>query len=245
VLAAVLLLAAAGLAAAQTVYVTKTGTKYHRAGCSALGKSSTAIPLSEAAARGFEPCGLCDPPVLEPGAGARGAAAPSGTEARAGSGAVSFYKVNAERLSRTADADTARMLRARVIYVVDGDTIKVSLQARPKGLAERETIRLIGVDTPETVDPRRPVQAFGREASAYTKHRLLNRDVLLAFDWDLRDKYDRLLAYVWLPREGCFNAELVREGYGHAYLSFAFQFSDEFRGLEREAKTGRRGLWGG
>jgi micrococcal nuclease len=249
-LAVVLLLAAAAAASAQTVYITRTGTKYHGAGCTLLKKSHIAIGLSDAIARGFTPCGLCNPPttggegVVTGGAEHAGApaAAPSTGEAR--NAVPSLYRVNVAGVSVTAGADVSRMLRAHVFYVVDGDTVKVSLAVRPKGLAEREIIRLIGVDTPETVDRRKPVQPFGKEASAYTRRRLLDQDVYLAFDWDLRDKYNRLLAYVYLAKGGCFNAELVREGYAHAYLTYAFQFTEEFRGLERKARESRRGLWG-
>jgi micrococcal nuclease len=108
---------------------------------------------------------------------------------------------------------------------------------------------MIGVDTPETVHPRQPVQRFGKEASNYTKSRLLNQNVLLAFDWDLRDRYGRLLAYIYTVgaaagSANCFNADLIREGYGHAYTRFAFQFADEFRALEQDARRNKRGLWG-
>jgi micrococcal nuclease len=122
----------------------------------------------------------------------------------------------------------------------------VSIESPPPELGEAETIRLIGVDTPETVHPSRPVQFFGKEASDYTKSCLLGKTVYLAFDWDLRDHYGRLLAYIYLDsgETDCFNAALVREGYAHAYTRFAFQFIEEFRALEREARTEKRGLWG-
>jgi micrococcal nuclease len=100
------------------------------------------------------------------------------------------------------------------------------------------------VDTPETVHPSRPVERFGKEASDYTKGRLLNKPVFLAFDWDLRDHYGRLLAYIYTADGDCFNARLIRDGYGHAYTRFTFQFMEEFRGLEREARERKRGLWG-
>jgi micrococcal nuclease len=100
------------------------------------------------------------------------------------------------------------------------------------------------VDTPETVHPSRPVQFFGREASEFTKARLLGKKVYLAFDWDFRDRYGRLLAYLYTGEGECFNALLIREGYGHAYLSYAFQFSEEFRVLEQAARREGRGLWG-
>ncbi len=120
--------------------------------------------------------------------------------------------------------------------VVDGDTIIVS------GLGR---IRLIGVDTPETVDPRRPVEFFGREASAFTKRMLDGKRVRLEYDWERTDKYGRTLAYVHLPDGTLVNAEIIRQGYGHAYTRFPFKYLDEFRQHEREAREAGRGLWGG
>jgi micrococcal nuclease len=67
--------------------------------------------------------------------------------------------------------------------------------------------------------------------------------VLLAFDWDRRDRYGRLLAYIYSPDGDCHNAALIREGYAHAYTTYSFQFMDEFRALEQEARRERRGLW--
>jgi micrococcal nuclease len=143
------------------------------------------------------------------------------------------------------------MLPGEVTEVVDGDTLRVRISNPPEGLKALETIRLLGVDTPETVHPSRPVERFGREASAYTKTSLTGRRVYLAFDWDLRDRYGRLLAYVYVPAgassgavPGCFNAALIREGYAHAYTRYPFQFMEEFRALEQEARREKRGLWG-
>jgi micrococcal nuclease len=143
--------------------------------------------------------------------------------------------------------DFSRLLPAEVTGYVDGDTIKVSIPnppGGPQGPGAAETIRLIGVDTPETVHPRRAVEAFGKEAGDFTKERLLGKTVYLAFDWDLRDRYGRLLAYVYTGDKICHNAELIRRGYGHAYTRFPFQFMEEFRRLEQEAREQKRGLWG-
>ena len=119
--------------------------------------------------------------------------------------------------------------------VVDGDTIVV------RGVGR---VRLIGVDTPETVDPRRPVEFFGREASAFTKRLLEGRRVRLEYDRERNDRFGRTLAYVYL-RDGTFaNAEIVRRGYGHAYTRFPFRHLERFRRLEREAREAGRGLWG-
>lgn len=119
--------------------------------------------------------------------------------------------------------------------VVDGDTIIV------RGVGR---VRLIGVDTPETVDPRRPVELFGKEASAFTKRLLEGRRVRLEYDQQRTDRYGRTLAYVYLPDGTFANAEIIRRGYGHAYTRFPFRLRDRFRRIEREARSAGVGLWG-
>ena len=123
----------------------------------------------------------------------------------------------------------------RVERVVDGDTIIVSGVGR---------VRLIGVDTPESVDPRRPVEFFGKEASAFTKRLVDGKRVRLEHDWERTDRYGRTLAYVYLPDGTFVNAEIIRQGYGHAYTRFPFEHLDRFRQFEREARQAGRGLWG-
>ncbi|GAB4365795.1 MAG: hypothetical protein Kow009_02570 [Spirochaetales bacterium] len=149
-----------------------------------------------------------------------------------------LYRVHLAKLKSYRDADISRMARATVTRVIDGDTIEVMLEGK------RYKVRLIGVDTPETVAPGRPVERFGKEASQFTRSNLDRKTVYLAFDWDLYDRYGRLLAYVYLPDGRCFNAEIVRLGYGHAYTRYPFQFLEEFRQLESEARQAKRGLWG-
>jgi micrococcal nuclease len=136
------------------------------------------------------------------------------------------------------------MTAAEVIDHVDGDTVRVRIRRPPEGVGAVETLRLLGVDTPETVHPSRPVERFGKEASGFTRALLLGEAVYLAFDWDLRDRYGRLLAYIYTADGGCFNARLIREGYSHAYTRYPFQFMEEFRRLEAEAREEERGLWG-
>jgi len=119
--------------------------------------------------------------------------------------------------------------------VVDGDTLK---------LTNGERVRLIGVDTPETVHPKKPVEYFGKEASAFTKRMCEGKTVRLEYDQTERDKYDRLLAYVFLEDGTFLNAEIIKQGYGHAYTRFPFKYIDDFRRYEKEAREGKRGLWG-
>jgi endonuclease YncB( thermonuclease family) len=127
-------------------------------------------------------------------------------------------------------------IHAQVVTgVIDGDTISV------EGIG---SVRLIGVDTPETVDPREPVQLFGREASDFTRRMAEGKIVRLDYDWQRKDKYNRTLAYVYLPDGNFLNAEIVKQGYGHAYTTYPFKYLDEFRAYEREAREAERGLWG-
>ncbi len=121
-----------------------------------------------------------------------------------------------------------------VTRVIDGDTIVVD------GVG---TVRLIGVDTPETVDPDSPVEYYGKEASDFTR-RIADRQVVtLEFDQDRVDRYGRTLAYVYLPDGTLLNAEIIRLGYGFAYTFFPFRMIEQFRALEREARAAGRGLW--
>jgi micrococcal nuclease len=132
----------------------------------------------------------------------------------------------------------AASARYRVIEVLDGDTIVV-LRGR-----ERDTIRLLGVDTPETHHPTKPVQCYGREASEYTTRRLVGRLVRLEDDVETHDIYGRHLAYVYV--EGTrFEDELLEKGYARLLViepnhAHARTMLDE----ELQAKRDRRGLWG-
>ena len=121
--------------------------------------------------------------------------------------------------------------------VVDGDTIVVTGGTR---------VRLIGVDTPETKDPRKPVQCFGREASAFTESLVApGTEVRLVYDVERLDRYGRTLAYVYRRSDGMFvNAALVADGYALvATFPPNVAHVDEFTALAREAREEGRGLW--
>jgi len=122
----------------------------------------------------------------------------------------------------------------KVKQVVDGDTLR---------LTNGEKVRLIGVDTPETKHPQKPVEQFGKEAYLFTKRMVEGKEVRLEFDWQRRDKYGRLLAYVYLTDGAFLNAEIIKQGYGFAYTKYPFKYLDEFGGYEKEARENRRGLW--
>jgi micrococcal nuclease len=118
--------------------------------------------------------------------------------------------------------------------VIDGDTVELSTG---------EKVRMIGVDTPETKDPRKPVQYFGKEATAFTRQLVEGKRVRLEYDQQRRDKYGRTLTYVYLDDGTFVNAEIIKQGYGFAYTRFPFKYLEQFRQLEREAREARRGLW--
>jgi|SRR5215208_3001981 len=127
----------------------------------------------------------------------------------------------------------------RVARVVDGDTIRVEL---PSG---EEAVRYIGIDTPESVKPGAPVECFAKRASAFNERLVAGERVRIVRDVEERDRYGRLLAYVYRARDGLFvNAELVRRGYATvATFPPNVAHEGEFRRLARRARMSGRGLW--
>ena len=128
-----------------------------------------------------------------------------------------------------------------VTHVVDGDTIDV---AAPGGT---ERVRLLGIDTPETVKPNTPVQCYGPEASARTKALLpAGTTVILQRDAEARDRYGRLLAYVWRRQDGLFvNRSLVADGYARILsISPNTAHQADLSAARAGAEAAHRGLWG-
>ncbi len=128
----------------------------------------------------------------------------------------------------------------KVTAVVDGDTIKIDMN----GTAE--TLRLIGIDTPETVDPRKPVQCFGKEASSKAKELLSGQSVRIEKDSTQgdRDKYDRLLAYVWREDGLFYNEYMVKQGYAHEYTyDGPYKYQAQLKADEVYARQNQLGLW--
>jgi micrococcal nuclease len=140
---------------------------------------------------------------------------------------------------RTTTA-SATSREARVLRVVDGDTIKVSVDGRT------ERVRYIGIDTPETVKPNSPVECYGKSASDRNRALVGGESVRLERDVRERDRYDRLLAYVFRVRDGLFvNADLVAGGYASPLrITPDVRYATRFRKLADEARSHRRGLWG-
>jgi micrococcal nuclease len=127
-----------------------------------------------------------------------------------------------------------------VSRVVDGDTIEIS-----PSVEGNNTVRLIGVDTPETKDPDCGVQPYGKEASDFTSSKLSGQKVGLEFDVDKTDPYERLLAYVYASDGSMFNETLLTEGYGQvATFPPNVKYVDRFLADQEEARTAERGLWG-
>ena len=128
---------------------------------------------------------------------------------------------------------------AQVDRVIDGDTISVTLDG------DRYTVRLTGVDTPETTHPTRGVEPDGPEAAAYTTARLTGATVRLIRDpaGDDHDAYGRLVRYVVLASGENVNATLIREGLATAIRAFPYSRQREFLQLEAQARRARRGLW--
>lgn len=122
-----------------------------------------------------------------------------------------------------------------VASVIDGDTI---------ALENGETVRYLGVDTPETVHPTKPVQCYGPEASEANRQLVGGKRVRLESDVTDRDQYGRLLRYVYV--DGVFvEAELVRGGYAYVYTRQPdVKYLKDLAALEREARDAERGLWG-
>ncbi len=127
-----------------------------------------------------------------------------------------------------------------VVKVIDGDTIDVDIGGQTK------RIRLIGINTPETVDPRKLVECFGREASEKAKSILSGKRVVLESDpsQDERDKYGRLLRYVFLEDGTNFNFLMIRYGYAYEYTyDLPYRYQAEFKQAQKEAEENKAGLW--
>lgn len=148
--------------------------------------------------------------------------------------------------------------KAKIERVVDGDTAIVTFIFDDGSKYLKERVRFLGVDTPETVHPNKPVQFYGKEASDFTKSQLTDKTVWLQTDVGARDRYDRMLAYVWLKeptkkelddesaiREYMFNAKLLLGGYAQLMtVQPNSRYSNIFVHLQREAREQKMGLWG-
>ena len=151
-----------------------------------------------------------------------------------------------------------KVYKAKVERVVDGDTAIVSFIFDDGSKYLKERVRFLGVDTPETVHPNKPVQYYGKEASDFTKAQLTDKIVWLQTDVSAKDRYDRMLAYVWLKeptekdlddeaaiREYMYNAKLLLEGYAQLMtIQPNSRYANLFVHFQREARQDSKGLWG-
>lgn len=125
--------------------------------------------------------------------------------------------------------------KAKVARVIDGDTIEIE---------GGQKVRYIGIDTPETVDPRQSVGCFGKEASSKNKELVEGKEIRLEKDVSETDKYERLLRYVYVD-DLFVNDYLVRQGYATSYTYPPdIEYQEQFRQAEQEARENNRGLWG-
>jgi micrococcal nuclease len=165
-----------------------------------------------------------------------------------GRGSIALLLIAAAILLRpwdmggAADTEASRHLSGRVVRAVDGDTLEVAIDG-----GGTETVRLIGVDTPETVKPDTPVQCFGPRASAFEHRTVEGRRVRLLTGVEPRDYYGRLLAYVWLgnrPHPRFLEAELLRRGLARV-LTFHpnDRFAPRFELFAQKASEAGKGLW--
>jgi micrococcal nuclease len=154
--------------------------------------------------------------------------------------AVVFAAVSScsEEPSSLGEAVLPEGVDVPVTRVVDGDTIRVDWNE------QNERVRYIGVDTPETVHPRKAVEHFGPEASEANRRLVEGKTVRLVFDVQQRDRYGRLLAYVYLPDGTFVNAALIEQGYAQVMtIPPNVRHQDLFVRLSREAREASRGLW--
>ena len=133
----------------------------------------------------------------------------------------------------------------KIVKVVDGDTVDVEKNG------QKMRLRLIGLDTPEIVDLRKPVQCFAKEASDKARQILTGQTVRLEMDptQGELDKYGRTLAYIFVPAnstiEGIlFNEYMIAEGFGHEYTyRLPYKYMEEFKAAEKSARENKKGLW--
>ena len=148
--------------------------------------------------------------------------------------------------------------KAKIERVVDGDTAIITFLFDDGSKYLKERVRFLGVDTPETVHPNKPVQYYGKEASNFTKQNLDGKTVWLQTDVEVKDRYGRMLAYVWLKeptkkqlgdesaiRKYMFNAILLDGGYAQLMtIQPNSRYANIFVHIQREAREQKKGLWG-
>lgn len=146
------------------------------------------------------------------------------------------------KICYTYDATLTNMSKlydATVVRVVDGDTVVLNYNNK------EVKARLLGIDTPETVHPTKPLQFYGKEASNFVKSTLhYNKNIKIEFDEDKEDYFGRLLVYIWLDKDTMLNYLLVRNGFATAYTKYPFKYKESFVIAENRANKEKIGIWG-
>lgn len=139
---------------------------------------------------------------------------------------------NEKRLAQVSESSFPQ--KAFVTRVIDGDTIVIESGYR---------IRYIGINTPETKHPEKPVEYFGKEALEFNKNLVMGKEIILEYDAQKLDKYGRLLAYVYV--DGIFvNAKLAEEGYAQVFtMPPNIKYVDLFLGMQKKARADKKGFW--
>lgn len=146
----------------------------------------------------------------------------------------------AELTTEISDSTVLTPVEGTVTRVVDGDTLEIVLHG------ETQKVRLIGIDTPETVDPRKPVECFGNEASAHLKTLVDGQVVTVAYDatQGMTDKYGRILVYVTLADGTNVAEKMLRDGFAYEYTyNKPYELQKDFKNAEQVARDSETGLW--
>ena len=160
--------------------------------------------------------------------------------------AIGYFSNNSHPQSSYSKASTSipnidSNIKYEVVKVVDGDTFEIKVEN------QIIKVRMIGVDTPETVDPRKALQCFGKQASDKTKELITGHSVALQTDptQGMTDKFGRVLAYVYRDDGLFINQFLIENGYAHEYTyNTPYQKQKDFKSFEKKAREGELGLWG-
>lgn len=149
---------------------------------------------------------------------------------------IAVTEIASNSANTNVKINVENLQKVKVLRVIDGDTIE---------LENGQKVRYIGIDTPETVDPRRDLQCFGKEASLYNKTLVEGKEIYLEKDISQTDRYGRLLRYIYLEENGIsINEQLVKEGYAVA-SSYPpdIKYQEKLRLIEQEARNNQKGLW--
>ena len=161
-------------------------------------------------------------------------------EAQTGQNVPSVSPVASSKATAKATQKPQASGENSVVKVVDGDTLDLNINGKV------ERVRLIGMNTPETVDPRKPVECFGKEASNRAKELLTGKSVKIEYDpnGDTRDKYDRLLLYIFLGDGTNYAKKMIMDGYAYEYTyDVKYKYQSEFKQAQKYAEDNKLGLW--